>query len=140
MREKTDNEFKRLNRAQLIEIIYQLQLQLDELTEQNRSLEEALADKRLRIGNAGNLAQAALEINNCFHSAQNAAEQYLNEIREIRAEAEAKRQEILDQARAQASAIISTAQKTRRDYDTAIEEILREYEQNRCTTGDEYEA
>ena len=37
----TDKEFKRLGRAQLIEIIYQLQLQLDELTEQNQALKNA---------------------------------------------------------------------------------------------------
>ena len=35
----TDKEFKRLNRAELIEIIYQLQLQLDELNEQKKALE-----------------------------------------------------------------------------------------------------
>ena len=36
----TDKEFKRLSRAQLIEVIYQLQLQIDSLTEQNEKLEK----------------------------------------------------------------------------------------------------
>ena len=58
----TDKEFKRLNRSQLIDIIYQFQLQVDSLTEQNRELEQKLADKRLRLNNAGNIADAALEI------------------------------------------------------------------------------
>ena len=31
----TDKEFKRLSRPQLIEIIYQLQIQIDKLVEQN---------------------------------------------------------------------------------------------------------
>ena len=56
----TDKEFKRLTRAQLIDIIYQLQLQLDDLTAQKKDLEKALADKRLRVENAGNIAEAAL--------------------------------------------------------------------------------
>ena len=72
----TDKEFKRLNRAQLIDIIYQFQLQIDKLTEQNLKLKRELADKRLRLRNAGNIADAALEINNCFRSAQEAADQY----------------------------------------------------------------
>ena len=55
----TDQEFKRLSRAQLIDVIYQLQLQIDQLTEEKESLEKALEDKRLRIHNAGNLAEAA---------------------------------------------------------------------------------
>ena len=42
----TDKEFQRLNRAQLIEIIYRLQLQVDELTEQKQALEKALEDRR----------------------------------------------------------------------------------------------
>ena len=65
----TDKEFKRLGRAQLIDIIYRLQLEVDELTGRNQMLEKALEDKRLRIGQAGNIAIAALEINDCFRSA-----------------------------------------------------------------------
>lgn len=131
----TDKEFKRLSRAQLIEIIYQLQLQLDGLTERNQALEDALADKRLRISNAGNLAEAALEINDCFRSAQNAAEQYLNEIKLMREETEAERQRILAQARAEAEEIIAGAKKTQGDYDTAIEAILKEYGQDHSGNG-----
>lgn len=131
----TDKEFKQLSRAQLIEIIYQLQLQLDGLTERNQALEDALADKRLRISNAGNLAEAALEINNCFRSAQNAAEQYLNEIKAIREETEAERQRILAKARAEAEAIVASAKKTQGDYDSAIEAILKEFKQSHSDNG-----
>ena len=131
----TDKEFKRLSRAQLIEIIYQLQLQIDKLSEQTQELESELADKRLRLSNAGNIADAALEINNCFRSAQNAAEQYLNEIKAIRKETEAERQRILSQARAEAEAIIAGAKKTQDDYDSAKEAILKEYRQSHSDNG-----
>lgn len=107
----TDKEFKRLTRAQLIDIIYQLQVQVDELTEQKQSLEKALEDKRLRIDNAGNIAHAALEINDCFGNAQKAAEQYLNEIRVLHAEAEAERQRLLAEAQSEAAQIIERAKK-----------------------------
>lgn len=131
----TDKEFKLLSRPQLIEIIYRLQLQVEELNEQKKVLEEALADKRLRISNTGNLAQAALEINDCFRNAQKAAEQYLNEIRLIREEAEAERQEILSQARAEASTIIANVTKTQIDYDSVIETIIKEYKRNHSDNG-----
>ena len=126
----TDKEFKQLSRAQLIDIIYQLQLRIDELTEQNNSLEEALKDKRLRIDNAGNIAEAALEINECFRSAQNAAEQYLNEIKMIREETEAERRRILSEAHAEAEAIITDVKNTQGDYNSAVEAILQEFVQN----------
>ena len=130
----TDKEFKRLSRAQLIDIIYRFQLQVDELTEENQNLKRKLADRRLRLNKAGNIARAALEINNCFSSAQKAAEQYLNEIRTIREETEAKRQKILADAQAKAAAIISDAKK-HSDYDSAIEEILKKHSQNHSDNG-----
>ena len=153
----TDKEFKRLNRAQLIEIIYQFQMKVDTLTEQNQELERELADKRLRLNNAGNIADAALEINDCFRSAQNAAEQYLNEIKAIREETEAERhrilsetqeqrerilsetqeerQRIIAEAQAEAEVIIAGSKKARDDYDAAIETILQEYGQSHLYNG-----
>ena len=131
----TDKEFKRLGRSQLIDIIYQYQLQVDKLTEQNQELERELTDKRLRLSNAGNIADAALEINNCFRSAQNAAEQYLNEIKAIREETEAERQGILARAQAEADAIIADAKKIHGDYDSATEATLKEYRQSHSDNG-----
>lgn len=131
----TDREFKRLNRSQLIEIIYQFQLQVDQLTKQNQELEQALADKRLRLNNAGNIADAALEINDCFRSAQNAAEQYLNEIKAIREEAEEERQKILAAAKEEARTIITDAQKKRSDYHSAVMAVLKEHGQDHSNNG-----
>ena len=125
----TDKEFKRLSRAQLIDIIYQFQLQVDKLTEQNRELEQELADKRIRLQNAGNIANAALEINNCFRDAQNAAEQYLNEIKTLRDETEAERQKILAQAQAEAEEIVANAHKQYGNSNDAVDAILRDYRQ-----------
>ena len=58
----TDKEVKRLSRSQLIEIIYQLQTREEELTDKNRRLEEELHSKRIRMENAGNIAEAALAL------------------------------------------------------------------------------
>ena len=131
----TDKEFKRLSRAQLIDIIYQFQLQVDKLTEQNQALERELADKRLRLHNAGNIAEAALQMNDCFRSAQNAAEQYLTEIKTMREETEAERERILMEAKLEAKAILADAKKLHGDYQAAIEEILKEYGQNNSDNG-----
>ena len=131
----TDKEFKRLSRSQLIDIIYQFQLQVDKLTEQNQELERELADKRIRLSHAGNIADAALEINDCFRSAQNAAEQYLNEIKAIREETEAERQRILAQAQAEAASIIANAKEIQGDYDSATKAVLIEHEQSHSDNG-----
>lgn len=131
----TDKEFKRLNRAQLLDIIYHLQLQVEKLDEEKQALEAELADKRFRLSAAGNIAEASLEMNDCFRSAQRAAEQYLNEIKAIREEADAERERILAKARAEADAIVADAKNKPNDYDALIEAIVTEYEQRRSDNG-----
>lgn len=124
----TDKEFKKLNRAQLIEIIYQYQLQVDALTGKIQELETALEDKRIRIGNVGNIAEAALEINECFRSAQSAAEQYLNEIEMMRKQTEEECERMLAAARAEVETIRSKSAKKAVEEAFLIETILQEYE------------
>ena len=115
----TNKEFKRLNRSQLIDIIYQLQLKQEELTADNESLSKALADKRIRLSKAGNIAEAVLEIHNVMQSAQDAAAHYLEEIQnkasdeyqQILKEANEKSGEILEKAQRQADEIVGKAQQ-----------------------------
>ena len=104
----TDKEFKRLNRSQLIEIIYQLQLKQEELVAENEKLSKALADKRIRVNKAGNIAEAALEIHNVMQNAQDAAEHYLEEV-QLRVDNAYQR--ILKEAKEKAAAIIEKAQQ-----------------------------
>ena len=140
----TDKEVKHLSRPQLIEIIYQLQTREEELTDKNRRLEEELQSKRIRMENAGNIAEAALELNNVFQSAQNAAVQYLSEIQTIREAAEKEKQriilaaeeeaqQIIQKAKDEASLIIEDAQKAKENASApcktpefSVDEILRE--------------
>ena len=131
----TDKEFKKLSRAQLIEIIYRLQLELDKVNEEKQELENELTDKRLRLQSAGSIADAALEINDCFRTAQNAAEQYLNEIKNMRKETEAECRRIIEDAHAEAEAIISGAKNTQCDFEAEIEAVLKELKQDHSDNG-----
>ena len=126
----TDKEFKRLGIVLFIQIIYQLQLELDKVNEEKQALEKKLADKRLYLSNAGNIAEAALQINDCFRSAQNAAEQYLNEIKAIREETEAQRQQILAQAQTEAETMIAGAKKGQGNYDSTADAMKQNHSDN----------
>ena len=125
----TDKEFKRLSRPQLIDIIYQFQLQVDKLTEQNKMLERELADKRLRINKTGNIAEAALEIHNVMQAAQDAAAHYLEEIRIMREETEENCRCLLKKAQKDADDIIAQAQRGNPSYNSELEEIMKEFGQ-----------
>jgi cell division septum initiation protein DivIVA len=125
----TDKEFKRLSRSQLIDIIYQLQLKQKELIEENLMLKEELADKRIRLRKAGNIAEASLSIHKVLEAAQEAAAQYLEEVRVLRAETEAACRAMLENAKQEADTIIEHAERYHTSYDSDIEAILKEYKE-----------
>ena len=81
-------ELKRLSRRELVDIIYQLKKNEQQLREEVDSLQEALQDKRIRLSTAGSIADAALSISNVFSSAQTAADLYLQEIAQMKKSAD----------------------------------------------------
>ena len=78
----TDKEFRKLGRADLIEIIYQYQKREQALLEENAELRRRLEDRQLRIGELGSIAEASLALNGVFEAAQAAADQYLQNVQE----------------------------------------------------------
>ena len=127
----TDKEFKRLSRSQLIDIIYQLQLKQKELEEENRKLKAEVGDKRIRLREAGNIAEASLAMHNVMQSAQEAANQYLEEIRAMKQDTAEACNRILEKAKQEAAAIVARANQKHTVYDSAVDAILKEYQQEK---------
>ena len=123
----TDKEFKRLGRSQLIDIIYQLQLKLEELTAENEVLSKKLTDKRIRVSEAGSIAEAALEIHNVMQAAQDAAAHYLEEIRNMREETEEECRSLLEKTKKEADFIIAQARRGKAAYNPELEAIMKEF-------------
>ena len=61
-------ELKRLSRRELVDIIYQLKKNEQQMQEKIAALEEALQEKRIRVSVAGSIAEAAADITNLFSS------------------------------------------------------------------------
>lgn len=79
----TEKELRRLKRADLIEIIYKQQKIEQRLNQEIQELQAQLSDRRIKIGQAGTLADAALALGGVFDAAQKAADIYLEEIRRM---------------------------------------------------------
>ncbi|MCD7918358.1 MAG: hypothetical protein LUF84_07935 [Clostridiales bacterium] len=75
-----EKELRRMNRTELIEIIYALQQNEKSLREQNEALQRQLDDRLLRLEQAGSIAEASLSLNHIFEDAQQAAAQYLSSL------------------------------------------------------------
>lgn len=78
----TDHDLRKLSRVQLLEMLLE---QSREVARLRGELEQArcqLEDRRIRIAEAGNIAEAALQLNGVFATAQAAAEDYLASVSE----------------------------------------------------------
>ena len=111
-----EKELRRMSRPELIEIIYALKSNEESLQKKNAHLEEQLNDRTIQISEAGSIAEAALQLNDIFSTAQIAADDYLTSIKaanvsmEEEQKAAAKEAErVVEEAQAQAEQIVAEA-------------------------------
>ena len=84
----TEKEMRKLSRADLLEMLLEQSQELQSLREQLNTAEAALQQKEIRLNTAGSIAQAALQLNGVFESAQAACRQYTDNIRLLSARQE----------------------------------------------------
>ena len=105
------NDLKKLNRRELVDIIYQMkkneQLMQDEIT----SLQRELQEKRIRLADVGSIADAAVSITDVFAAAQNAADLYLHEISCMKAETEKECSQMVEEAQKAVDKIFAYGRK-----------------------------
>ena len=81
-------ELKHLSRKELVDIIYQLKKNEDEMKEEIEALKKELEDKHFRLSAAGSIADASVAVTDLLATAQKTADIYLREIEELRAKTE----------------------------------------------------
>ncbi len=77
----TEKELKKLSRADLLELLLQARRENDRLQSETERLKKQLSDRTIAVQNAGSIAEASLQLSGVFSAAQEAAEQYLENIR-----------------------------------------------------------
>lgn len=73
----TDKELRKLNRAELLEMLIAQMKENDALREQLEAALRQLESREIKISKAGSIAEAALQLNGIFEAADAAAKQYL---------------------------------------------------------------
>lgn len=104
-------ELKRLNRRELVDIIYQLKKNEQEMQEVIEALEKEVQDKRIRISAAGSIADAAMSMTNVFSSAQKTADIYLDEISKLKEDTEKECAKKIKEAEEKVKEIIADGEK-----------------------------
>lgn len=103
----TDKEFKRLKRADLIEIIYRLQENEEKYRQAIDHMAKQLGERQTKLEHAGSIAEASLALSGVFEAAQEAADRYLEDIRRLKEEAAQE----LEQAKRDAERIRTEARR-----------------------------
>lgn len=104
-----EKELRKMRRNELIDIIYALQEQMEQVEAERDTYKKQLEDRQIRIEKAGSIADAAVALNHLFEVAQSTADQYLDSVYAANADVEAQRQQILDEAHRQAGEILEAA-------------------------------
>lgn len=73
----TDNELRRLNRGELLEMLIRLTKENEKLKRSLDDAEQKLNDRKVMIGESGSIAEAALKLSDVFSAAESAAKLYL---------------------------------------------------------------
>lgn len=85
----TDKDLRKLNRVELLQMLLEQGRQNDALRAQLDQANAQLASRQVTLDEAGSIAEAAMQLNQVFASAQRAADQYLENIRTLSGRQEA---------------------------------------------------
>ncbi len=77
----TSRDLKKLSRAELLEMLIAQSKEVAALRERLDDAQKRLNDRTIIINKAGSLAEASMRLNGVLEAAQNAAEQYVENVR-----------------------------------------------------------
>ena len=79
----TEQKLRKLSRMELLEMLLEQSKEVERLRQENQRLAEQLESRRIMIDEAGSIAEAAMELNQIFETAQKTADQYLQNVRQL---------------------------------------------------------
>lgn len=79
----TTRELKKLSRGELLEMLLMQTKRVEKLEAELEETKKQLEDRNIKIAKAGSIAEASLQLNGVFDAAQSAADQYLENIKNL---------------------------------------------------------
>lgn len=127
----TNKDLKKMSRAELLELLLVQTKETDRLRKRLEDAEAELSQRYLKISNAGDLANAVVQINGVMEAAQAAAQQYLDNIAEMERETKRRCKKMLADARKEADQIRANAPEADSQDSKLLEEIYGLLDENK---------
>ncbi|MBQ8688413.1 MAG: DNA repair protein [Ruminococcus sp.] len=83
-----NRKLRRMRKIELLELLLEQEKEIETLRTENERLQKENDIQRLKIENAGSIAEASLQLSGIFEAAQKAADLYLRSVRPDLEEAE----------------------------------------------------
>ena len=123
----TDEELRKLKRGDLLELLVAQSRETEELRGKLQTAEQELASRRIRLNEAGSIANAALDLNGVFAAAQAAADQYLESIRLQSQDTESHCAQLVAEAQEKADRLLAETETKCADMVAQAEAETREF-------------
>jgi len=125
-----DKDIKHLSRKELLEMLLAQVEENKRLKEQLGKMKAKLDDRQIAIDKAGSIAEASLQLSGVFEAAENAAKQYLENVRKLVSEEDEACRHIKEDAIEKAQALIAEAdgysRRVRAEADMYREKTLKQ--------------
>ena len=107
----TDKELRKLTRAELLELLLVQTREIDRLNSQLDAVQTELQERKIALTQAGNIAEAALQLNRVFEAAQAAADQYLENVMNPATDTQKQCAQMLEQTRQECDALMQSTKE-----------------------------
>lgn len=120
-----DNDLRKLSRKDLLEIILEQTNRIETLEQELEKAKLAIEDRKISIKESGSIAEASLKISEIFKSVDEAAEIYMNNVKELARKEERK---LRKEAKEEKLRIIAEAEKKCKRKEELLDKKLNELE------------
>lgn len=126
----TERELQKLNRADLLEMMTSLAEESEVLRKNIDLLNNKINTRTIMINEAGSIAEAALKINGVFDAAQDAANQYLENVKLMNEGAQKRADDLIADAQIRCAEMEADARKNvEQNMDIIYEWLSKSYDE-----------
>ena len=97
--QKEDRRLHKLRREELLDLLLEIEKENEQLVRENSRLRQQLEDKTVLLEDAGTLAEASARLAGLFASAQETADSYLENTKNLCERREARSRQMMDEIR-----------------------------------------
>lgn len=127
----TERELRRLSRSDLLELLLAQRRENEQLRCMLDQAEARLADRTIKINNAGSIAEASLQLNGIFTAAQDSCQSYIDNIKLLNERQSAICQQMEDETKERCDRMVAEAElKSQQCWDNCsakIRELMNAY-------------